>query len=232
MSSTSLLLAAVACALAALTPVRAAEFTCPVGSSPLACVCSLEAKPFTSSLCSYFNQANATADFASTTTLLKDNTSVVTLFAINNSAYSVLTSAETSAYTSSLEGNLKYLVVGNNSYTLAALRSKPNFALPTADGATQLILVTTASNNTVLNDDDTCTVSTCKKAGAGSVCLVGCVLAPTDGLGTIAIIGIVVAGVAAACLIVACLFNIFRKDPAADEDADDGTGAYQTVDAE
>jgi uncharacterized surface protein with fasciclin (FAS1) repeats len=178
---------------------------------------------FTSTLFKYFNTTN----IPSVTPLLSSSNANITVFAVNDSAYAALNVAETAAYNSVKTDSLKYLVV-NGSLSLKDLQASANMALTTYDGPEQLILVTTANNQTVLNQRDSCSVSTCSAAGTASVCLVGCVLAPTDGLGTIAIIGIVVAGVAAACLIVACIFNIFRKDPeTVDDNADD---TYQAVD--
>ena len=208
--------------------MSSADLSCGGVGSISDCLSSAENAGSTSQLWTYFKQANSSdTDGFSLFSDISKNSTAYTLFAINNSAYTALTAAETSAYTSNLDLSLQYLAV-NQTYSLADLQAKASFALTSLAGSTQLILVTTANNVTVLNDDDTCEVLSCSPTLAGSVCLVDCVLAPTVGLGTIAIIGIVVAGIAAACLIVACLFNIFRKDGDSGDDAD-GSAPYQSV---
>jgi hypothetical protein len=226
-SAAAVVLACTARAVVATTT----GFACAHDSSIYSCLCASSNAEYTSTLCGYFNQAaNAThvATKFGLITIVQNVSAAYTLFAVNNSAYAALTSAERTFYESVLDDSLNYLAV-NQSYNLTTLSAKTNLNLNTV--ASQSILVTTAKNVTVLNDDDSCVVKTCSPTGpgpygSGSVCLVECLLAPTEGLGTIAIIGIVVAGIAAVCLIVACLFNIFRKDSTAGEDE----GTYNAVD--
>mmetsp|Transcript_35235 Transcript_35235/g.51762 ORF Transcript_35235/g.51762 Transcript_35235/m.51762 type:complete len:234 (+) Transcript_35235:107-808(+) len=221
--------AAVLCAIGAASAQT--EFGCAKGDSIYSCICGNPS--FTSQLCTYLDQAvsNSSSDdsvaYNSYYSQIESSSTAYTVFAVNNSAYASLTAAETSAYTSVLQDCLEYQAVNQTFATLADLQAKSSFSLPTIAGSTKLLLVTSANNQTVLNDDDTCTVSTCSPAGKGAVCLVSCVLTPSEGLGTIAIIGIVVAGIAALCLIVACLFNIFHKDQEPDDD--NAASDYQTV---
>lgn len=218
------------------------DFSCPLKSNPYDCICSADNAQFTSQLCTYINQANSssssysassganTLHFPDVMQRLVNSSAPTTVFAINNSAFTALDKASTSAYKSDLQSGIAYLVVPQllSDSDLATLSHVATMDLG------QLILFThsttssssSAKNLTVLNDDDTCVLSSCTSSSP-RVCLVSCVLAPTDSLGTIAIIGIAVAGVAAVCLVVACMFNIFRKD--SDQEEEGEGGEYQAA---
>ena len=151
-------------AMAATTTAAAASsFECVPSNSIYACLCSGNNTFFTSQLCSYVNQANSTTTDFSLWGQLHDTTFAATLFAVNNSAYTALTPAETSAYTSDIANSVQYLVVPNVTYqNLTTLQNAgSSFPLTTLLGSHQLILVTTTGNKTVLNDDDSCVVDTC-----------------------------------------------------------------------
>ena len=207
--------------------------TAGVGSSVLSCICA-ENQNFTSTLCNYFHKAYNNSEDTALITQLGDPSAVITLFAVNNSAYEItsssksLTEAELQAYESNLALSLEYLAVNGTAYNQTSLVNKGSSYPLTTLANGQLLLVTNTNNVTTFNDDSDCVLDSCSATGlkgSASVCLVSCVLAPSDGLGTIAIIGIVVAGVAAACLVVACVFNIFRKDP--EDEHDGGDDVYQ-----